>query len=172
MSATLPPTAAPEVSVITDVGAPQTQSQPVPQTQETNYVTPQQFKKIQEERKHLMRLMKKRQERWSQPFSDAKIEDIQFVLEKLNEMGESFNKLVYQMQVTRKALYNKGIITEAEVQAVLDRDNERVAKANELRENTTLSVDEKKAIATEFEIPLEAIGLTETPTEGDAIKVE
>lgn len=168
MSAIAPTISNEMVSVITEQGAPQTVNVDAPATQETNFVTPSQFKQMQKERAHQVRLMKKRQERWAQPFADAKIEDIEFVLQKMNELGNRFNQILYQIEVTRKALYKAGVIAEADIQAVLDYDNKRVEKANELRDNTTLSVEEKKAIAAEYEIPLAAIGLSETPQEGDA----
>lgn len=136
-------------------------------SQKTNFVSPKEFKELEKQRQHIQRLVKKRAERWGQPYADAKVEDVRYCLEKFNELANNFNQVLYQIEVLRKALFAGNVISEADIKAILDYDNTRVEKANELRESTTLSVDEKKAIATEFNIPLNVIGLAEEPTQGD-----
>lgn len=115
------------------------------------YVTRDVFKAIKKQQQHFQRIAKKRELRWSQPFADAKIEDLNFVIERL----------MYQIELTRKALYMKGVITKEDITAALERDKQRMAKAEELRNNTTMSVDEKKAVALEWDIPLEVLGIVE-----------
>lgn len=129
-------------------------------TQPTQFVSPARFKQIKAQQKHLQNLIKKRDERWKQPYADAKMEDIKFLIDKILEYR-------YEIEMLRKVLKVKGLVLQEDVDAILKRDEERFNKANELKADTVLSNEEKIAIANEYEIPLEVLGL-QTPPQGDA----
>jgi hypothetical protein len=121
-----------------------------------NIFSPQQIKELKTQQRHLMHVMKKRDQRWASPYADAKMEDIKFCLERLDQV-------LYQVEIVRKALVKADILKKEDFEAVIERDKQRFAKAKELQEDTTMSIEEKKAIAIDFEIPLEVLGIVENP---------
>jgi hypothetical protein len=140
-----------------------TTTQPSPNVR---YVTPTELRQIKTQQRHDQMVAKKRQIRWQSPAANAKIEDIVLVAKDLQVLIENLNSIFYEIQVTQKALFAKGIIGERDIKAVKDRDQERMAKFNELKDNTTMSNVEKAQIAKEYDIPLDSLGIT---NEGDGI---
>lgn len=151
-------------ATVTPVDDATNQQNTVPPTADVitpNVFTPGQIKDLKKQQRHFMNVMKKRDQRWNSPFADAKMEDIKFVLERLNQ-------IVYQIEVVQKALIKADLLKKEDFTAVIERDKERYAKAEELKADTTMSDDEKKAIALEFDIPLDVIGLaTEESQKGN-----
>lgn len=109
---------------------------------------------------HQQRIQKKRQERWSQPAAHAKIEDLMLV-------GQDIRQIFNNHDILVKLLVKKGIITDQELEEQAKYEKERLAKFLELKENTTMTADEKKAAAQEWNIPLDMLGLSETASESN-----
>jgi hypothetical protein len=130
------------------------------------YVTPEEFKKQKKAEKHQEKLKKLREIRWKSPAADAKIEDLYLLIQDFNRVTTALETVSYELFLTRKALFNKGIITQEELKQIRDLEKEREQKFKELQENTEMSKEEKLLIANQYELPLDLLGLVEPTGDG------
>jgi hypothetical protein len=124
-------------------------------------------RRINKQIKHDKMLDKKRQERWSQPFSDAKIEDVQSVLQYSQNVQ-------LELALMYRALEKKGLITKQELENERTIQNERLAAFKRLTTDPSINEEEKRAEAKKWDIPLNLLGLNEeqTPTTDGATDIQ
>jgi cytochrome c-type biogenesis protein CcmE len=135
----------------TTESAPENQVQGTEHASDENirYVPKDVFKQLKKQQQHMNRIQKKREERWAQPFADAKIEDVSMVYERC----------LTELEVLRRALIMKGLLTNEDTIKAREFQQKRIEKANELKANTDMSVEDKRKVCAEWDIPVEAIGL-------------
>lgn len=68
--------------------------------------------------RHYKNIQRKREERWGQPASNAKIEDLQSLISHMNKLYEYTGQLL----ALAKTLIRKGVITEAELEETIAAD--------------------------------------------------
>lgn len=107
--------------------------------------------------RHEQKITKDRNLRWTQKFASAKIEDLLL-------LAQDFQTLLYQLEVIIKVA-TKHIPTFAEeVEAQKQHDKQRVEVYKQLKADTTMSLEEKKAKAAEWDISPALLGITEEST--------
>jgi len=113
-------------------------------------------KKLQQ---HEQRNAKARDLRRSQPFSNAKIED-------LNDIMQMIQSRDNDIFVLAKTLYRLGLVKESDVQETRAYEQQRAVKFSELiAPDCSLTVEEKLVVATEWNLPLAPLGLEVATTE-------
>lgn len=141
---------------------PTAEATPLP-TPEDNvqYVSsPKEARMLRSMQKHQQKVLKARQERWSQPFSNAKVEDLMM-------LADDFRKVLNDLEIVKKTLIKKVILTQEDLNETIKYETERLKKYEELKADTTMTAEDKKAVAQEWNIPLELLGLSAEPTETD-----
>jgi hypothetical protein len=145
-------------------------------TQQSNekptFVTPEQLRQMKAAEKHRRSVLKKREQRWASPAANAKVEDIMLIAQDMKSIMGSIDALNREIYFIRTALYNAGLINEAQITAIRERHAEREAKFKELQADTQMSNEEKIVIANEYELPLHLLGLQETETTSPSGDVE
>jgi hypothetical protein len=113
------------------------------------------------QQKHQLKIEQDRQIRRSQPFSNAKIED-------LNEIVEMVQARDNDLFILTKTLFKLGLIKESDIVETRAYEQTRAVKFSELiSPESKLTEEEKFAVATEWHLPLGPLGLQEpsVPTE-------
>lgn len=113
--------------------------------------------------KHERSLAKKREERWSQPYSDAKIEDVRSVWDYTQSVE-------YRLELLFKILSDKGMVTADEVKQADEYQKKRLEVFKRLTTDLEISEEQKRVTAALWEIPVNLLGLTveeEPVTTGD-----